>query len=436
MRVLSVCSGIGAPECAWSSLGWQSIAVAEIDAFPSAVLAHRFPGVPNCGDMTKFQEWPDADVDVLVGGTPCQSFSVAGLRGGLADPRGNLALTYLAIADRYRPRWLVWENVPGVRSSLSHSAPDKRAPGIDLDGHDGPRDGEEVVVVDEYETHEEHAFGCFLAGLSELGYGWAYRSMDAQYAGVAQRRERVFVVGCLGDWRGAAAVLFERESLSGHPAPRREAREGVAGTLAGGARSSGGYSEDDIPHVAHCLNAKGGGGRIDGESETFVATTLRARDGAKGVDSDCTDTLVPVAYRTSGNCGAWETGATTDAVTTATDPNHHVLAFSCKDHGADAGHISPTLRSMGHDGSHANAGGQVAVASSMAVRRLLPVECEKLQGFPRGWTDIPYRGKPAADGPRYRALGNSMAVPVVRWLGERIQMVDDLMREIAARNAA
>jgi DNA (cytosine-5)-methyltransferase 1 len=112
------------------------------------------------------------------------------------------------------------------------------------------------------------------------------------------------------------------------------------------------------------------------------------------------------------------------------------VAFSCKDHGADAGHISPTLRSMGHDGSHANAGGQVAVASSMAVRRLLPVECEKLQGFPRGWTDIPYRGKPAADGPRYRALGNSMAVPVVRWLGERIQMVDDLMREIAARNAA
>src|SRR3546814_240259 len=170
-----------------------------IEPFPSAVLATRYPNVPNHGDMTRFKEWPDHEIDVLVGGTPCQSFSVAGLRGGLEDPRGSLMLTYLAIADRYRPRWAVWENVPGVLSS------------------NGGRD-----------------FGTFLGALGELGYGFAYRVLDAQHFGVPQRRRRVFVVGYLGDWRPAAAVLFERESLLGHPAPRREAGEDVAvGALAG-----------------------------------------------------------------------------------------------------------------------------------------------------------------------------------------------------------
>ena len=186
MRYLSVCSGTEAATVAWHELGWTPVAFSEIEAFPSAVLAHHYPNVPNWGDMTKFQEWPDADIDVLVGGTPCQSFSVAGLRKGLADPRGNLALTFLAIADKYRPRWVVWENVPGVLSS-----------------------------------HGGRDFGAFLSGLADLGYGWAYRVLDAQYFGVAQRRRRVFVVGCAGNWAAAAAVLFERESLQGHPAPRR-----------------------------------------------------------------------------------------------------------------------------------------------------------------------------------------------------------------------
>jgi DNA (cytosine-5)-methyltransferase 1 len=200
VRFASVCSGIEAASVAWSPLGWKAAFFSEIDKFPCAVLAHHYPDVPNLGDMNRFKDWPDAAFDVLVGGTPCQSFSVAGLRKGLADPRGNLALVYLAIAARYRPRWLVWENVPGVLSS------------------DGGRD-----------------FGSFLGGLGELGYGWAYRVLDAQYVrvdglerAVPQRRRRVFVVGYLGDWRRAAAVLFERESLSGHPSPRREARESVA----------------------------------------------------------------------------------------------------------------------------------------------------------------------------------------------------------------
>ena len=196
MRYLSVCSGIEAATVAWDQLGWAPVAFSEIEKFPAQVLAHHYPDVPNWGDMTKFKEWPDAAIDVLVGGTPCQSFSVAGLRKGLADPRGNLMLTYLAIAARYKPRWLVWENVPGVLSSNG--------------GHD---------------------FAALLRGMGECGYGVAYRVLDAQYFGVAQRRRRVFVVGCLGDWRSAAAVLFEQHSLQGHPAPSREARKDVAGTI-------------------------------------------------------------------------------------------------------------------------------------------------------------------------------------------------------------
>jgi DNA (cytosine-5)-methyltransferase 1 len=177
-------------------MGWEPVAFSEIEKFPSAVLAHHYPNAPNWGDMTKFKEWPDANIDVLVGGTPCQSFSVAGLRKGLDDPRGNLMLTFGAIAQRYRPKWLVWENVPGVLSS------------------NGGRD-----------------FGAFLGMLAELGYGFAYRVLDAQYFGVAQRRRRVFVVGHSGDWHRAAAVLFERHSLSGHPAPSRQARKGTSSRL-------------------------------------------------------------------------------------------------------------------------------------------------------------------------------------------------------------
>ena len=184
MRFLSVCSGIEAASSAWKPLGWRPVAFSEIEPFPCAVLSHHYPDVPNYGDMTNFKDWPDHAIDLLCGGTPCQSFSVAGLRKGLDDPRGNLMLTFGAIAAKYRPKWLVWENVPGVLSS------------------NGGRD-----------------FGTFLGMLGQLGYGFAYRVLDAQYFGVAQRRRRVFVVGCLGDWRSAAAVLFERHSLQGHPAP-------------------------------------------------------------------------------------------------------------------------------------------------------------------------------------------------------------------------
>ena len=216
MKYLSLCSGIEAATVAWHPLGWEAVAYSEIEKFPSQVLAHHYPQTPNLGDMTKFKEWNlGSDVDVLVGGTPCQSFSVAGLRKGLDDPRGNLMLTYLAIADQYRPRWLVWENVPGVLSS------------------NGGKD-----------------FGVFLGGLGELGYGFAYRVLDAQYFGVAQRRRRVFVVGYLGDWRPAAAVLFERHSLSGHPAPSREKGQRTATSTGDSTQSSQPYE------VGNCLTAR------------------------------------------------------------------------------------------------------------------------------------------------------------------------------------
>jgi site-specific DNA-cytosine methylase len=200
VRYLSVCSGIEAASVAWEPLGWEPAAFAEVEKFPSAVLAHHWPQVPNLGDMTRHESWNLGAIDLLVGGTPCQSFSVAGLRKGLHDPRGGLMLTFLEIAQRQRPRWIVWENVPGVLSS-----------------------------------HGGRDFGAFLGALGALGYGWAYRVLDAQWFGVAQRRRRVFVVGCLGDGAAAATVLFESESVCRNPAPSREKGQGFAADAAGGA---------------------------------------------------------------------------------------------------------------------------------------------------------------------------------------------------------
>ena len=445
MRYLSVCSGIEAATQAWHPLGWVPLAFSEIEKFPSAVLAHHYPDVPNLGDMTRYQEWPDAELDILVGGTPCQSFSVAGLRKGLADPRGQLMLSYLGIAQKYRPRWIVWENVPGVLSS-----------------------------------HGGRDFGTFLGALGELGYGYAYRVLDAQYVrthrfgrAVPQRRRRVFVVGYLGDWRRAAGALFDRESLSGNPPPRREAGQGVAPTISARPTGGGGLGSDfdcdggliaSTGNVAHCLNA-GGMGRIDYETETMVAHALRGEGFDASEDGTGRGTpLVPVAYRTAGDGAVYEEGAVIAPLTTATDQNAQIVAFSAKDYGGDAMEgVSPKRRAGGHAGSHANAGVMPAVAFDLrgreggampegphdtanlraasggssrsyvaqpwAVRRLTPTECERLQGFPDDFTRIPYRGKPAdkcPDGPRYKALGNSMAVNCMEWIGERIAMVEGM----------
>jgi len=366
MKYGSVCSGVEAATAAWHPLGWEPQWFSEIEKFPSAVLAHHYPDVPNLGDMTQFKEWPiDRSIDLLVGGTPCQSFSVAGLRKGLDDPRGNLMLTYLAIAAQYQPKWLVWENVPGVLSSQR--------------GRD---------------------FGTFLGALGQLGYGFAYRVLDAQYFGVAQRRRRVFVVGYLGDWRRAAAVLFERESLSGHPAPSREAGQEAAPTVTQGAPFS-----------------RTGNQRV--EAEAIVAQCLTTRTGSA---YDPTTETLPIAF------GAQNSANQGDSVSTEVKPTLDksktpAVAFGI-DHDLNAAKelMGPLIR--GPQGAPRN-----SISQGTQVRRLTPTECERLQGFPDDFTQIPWRNKPAEDcpdGPRYKAMGNSMAVPVMRWIGERIQMVESL----------
>jgi DNA (cytosine-5)-methyltransferase 1 len=409
----SVCSGIEAATQAWHPIGWRPAFFSEIGPFPSAVLAYHYPDVPNRGDMTKFKDWPDAAIDLLVGGTPCQSFSVAGLRAGLADPRGNLMLTFGAIAGRYRPKWLVWENVPGVLSS------------------DRGRD-----------------FGTFLGMLGQLGYGLAYRVLDAQYVrtlgfpfAVPQRRRRVFVVGYLGDWRRAAAVLFDRESLSGNPPPRREAGQGVAPTIAARTRGGGGLGTDfdcdggliaSTGDVAHCLNA-GGMGRIDYESETMVAHALRGVGFDASEDGTGRGTpLVPVAIQERAvsenlNAGPGGAGFSTEGCAYTLEARNKVQAVAFAH---QAGGKQTTLGFVG-DGTCQTIGAHQtpAIATPWAVRRLTPTECERLQAFPDNFTRIPYRGKPAdlcPDGPRYKALGNSMAVNVMAWIGERIQMAEGL----------
>jgi len=372
MKYLSLCSGIEAATVAWHPLGWEAVAYSEIEKFPSQVLAHHYPQTPNLGDMTKFKEWSiESNVDLLVGGTPCQSFSVAGLRKGLDDPRGNLMLTYLAIADKYRPRWLVWENVPGVLSS------------------NGGQD-----------------FGVFLGALGELGYGFAYRILDAQYFGVAQRRRRVFVVGYLGDWRPAAAVLFERHSLSGHPAPSREKREGVAGYVES---SFGQYREDSIGGTA-----KASGGVLGGGSETFIAQPIAYNItfcDANGTRSD----------RPNGGLYVSETDVTSTLTKAGIGTN---VAQPTIVHGTQDPCVSDIAFAQGR-----NNGGENVMVQSMAVRRLTPKECERLQGFPDNYTDIQAKGKPTPDGPRYKALGNSMAVPVMAWIGQRIEQVEAICKQ-------
>ena len=437
MNYLSVCSGIEAATVAWHPLGWTPVGFGEIERFPCQVLAHHYPTVPNFGDMTKFKEWQiESDVNVLVGGTPCQSFSVAGLRKGLDDPRGNLMLTYLAIAAKHRPKWLVWENVPGVLSSNG---------GLD--------------------------FASLLRGMGELGYGFAYRVLDAQYFGVAQRRRRVFVVGYLGNWQRAAAVLFERHSLCGYPAPSREARKvtPIISSSGTGVSRVGFNCEDEwfieTPVAARMVAF--GEYSVDG-----TASAMKARDW-----KDATDLVAqPIPLNTMNLLGrevddgrrGFGIGEAGDPCPTLTKAHSHAVAqpipldmMNIRGRPSDDGRANRIGRGYGEVGDpmftitkanhHAVAqpiafSGQMSnpqtdvdmtqtlqaknpmavMQPSMAVRRLSPKECERLQGFPDNYTDIKLKGKPTPDGPRYKALGNSMAVPVMAWIGQRIQQVENI----------
>jgi len=451
MRYGSVCSGIEAATVAWHPLGWQPVFFAQFDPdhdykrgldFPSRVLAHHYPEVPNLGDFTQItRDRIRDDIDLLVGGTPCQSFSIAGLRGGLDDDRGNLALEYLKLAQRLRPRWLVWENVPGVLSS------------------NGGRD-----------------FGAILGGMVELWYGVAYRVLDAQFIrihgyarAVPQRRRRVFAVGYLGDWRRAAAVLFERESLRGDSPPRREAGQATAPTLSARTKGGGGLGTDfDLDggqtavDVGHTLNAKGGAGRSDFETETLIA--FSSKGSGNDVMEDCAPTMRAMNHSKShANAGGQIAvahalkGGGFDGSEDGTGRGVPLIAFDttqitsgenrCNPQAGDPchpipahGHAPAIAFNARQDPDISGAvthpidtdGQSIGVLARWRVRRLMPVECERLQGFPDGYTDVPRDGKPAADGPRYKALGNSMAIPPMRWIGQRLDIVERLTAEAEA----
>jgi DNA (cytosine-5)-methyltransferase 1 len=430
-------SGIGAPEVAMPEWEWPWHA--ETEKFPATVMAARHLQSVNLGDVTAddFCERAAeiAIPDIIVFGSPCQDFSVAGKRLGLDGARGNLALIALGIVDRLKPRWFCFENVSGLLSNWSG--------GADCPPDSGGR----------WEGDENHDFAAFLGAVDEFGYSGAWAVLDAQHFDLAQRRERVFFVGH-SDWRRAAAVLLEPESLCGDTPPRREAGEGATHDVAPSLGASGrgfdraGDTQGQDPVVAMILNAKV---RIDFESETFVATSTPPLTGNQYGDHESREGLLVAHSLRADGFDAGEDG---------TGRGTPLVAFSCKDHGADASEqTAPTLRAGGHDKSHANAGVMPAVAFSentrhepremdMApalsggggkpgqgfsavrqgylVRRLTPVECARLQGFPDDYLDIEYRGKPAADGPRYKALGNSMAVPVMRWILTRIEMVNNL----------
>jgi len=450
MKYLSVCSGIEAATVAWEPLGWQPVAFSEIEPFPSAVLAHHWPDTLNLGDMTKHHEWTDRIQipNLVVGGCPCQAFSIAGLRQGLDDPRGNLTLTYLAIIKQFNPRWVAYENVPGILSDRSG------------------------------------AFRALTRGLEKLGYGWAYRTFDAQYFGVPQRRKRVFLVGYLGDWRRAAAVLFEPQSMRGDSPPSREKREEptyeiapcIAASGRGFSRTGDSRGQDClIPAVAGSLGRRGTRSHteLDGHG-AYIPTASRMVAFGEYCDDDTASTLKRRDYKDATDLVTHTLrGEGFDASKDGTGRGTPLVpvAFDCKgtqfQFTEDNVHL--TLRSMNNNAGNQNGGGHAAVAfetrcarngrgmpsdvvpalkaesgstgkgdaapciagHGYAVRRLTPTECARLQGFPDDHYRIPWRGKPAElcpDGPQYKAYGNSMAVPCMEWIGERIQLIENLTK--------
>lgn len=357
MRYISLFSGIEAATVAWEPLGWEPVCFAELDPFPCAVLENRYPDVPNVGDVTKVN-WKrfKNKCDVVVGGSPCQSFSVAGKREGLSGESG-LMFEYIRAVREVRPRWFLWENVPGALSS----------------------EGGE-------------AFRQLLSEMDKLGYGLAWRVLDAQFFGVAQRRRRVFLVGRLGACP-PVEVLFEPEGMRGdHPSSREKRKELAAAAGAGAPKAS--------TLVVRCGCKGGGKGALVSEELSMTLSTSN------------TQTLVqePLGFKYHQGSGAGSIGCEEGVSPTCTADYHNPAVDDDMCGSLKIGGSAP-----------------VVAPQEAIVRRLMPMECERLQGFPDDWTRIPYRGKPAEecpDGPRYKAIGNSFAVPVVRWIGERIAMAD------------
>lgn len=494
MKYLSVCSGIEAASVAWESLGWEPVAFSEIEPFPSAVLAERFPDVPNLGDMTRYHEWNIPAINLLVGGTPCQAFSVAGKRGSLADDRGNLCLTFCRMADHFKPKWVLWENVPGVLST-----PDN-AFGCFL----GTLCGADAPVIPPG-GGRKHPNSGVVAGPKRTV---AWRVLDAQWHRVPQRRKRVFVlaVAGAGNWASADALLPVGERVPGNLEACRKAWKEAAGNAGsrfegshwdGGrvhptlfAHKSGvGMSDQEIfrqrgaylvPDVAPTLVASYGD-KWTGDQYGFFVYENHAQDSrVREMENVCS--TVSDKYGTGG-------GNTPIVVHLQQDPVTGDDVSPCLGAGGSHGQASlgvclpvdirnairqsdndVTGKGWGDVGDPMHtltAGGKTpgvcciqgdiaagrrgaqhgmgvcedvsfslltssphCVAYNYVVRRLTPRECERLQGFPDDWTLIPWRGKPAADCPdshRYKAVGNSMAVPVMWYIGRRIQIVERRM---------
>jgi DNA (cytosine-5)-methyltransferase 1 len=331
----SVCSGIESASLAFKPLGWKCAFLSEIDPFPRAVLQHRFPDIPLHGDFTTIEPGMYEKIDLLVGGPPCQSFSIAGKREGMKDARGNLTIEFARLAQRLKPKYILFENVPGILSSGR--------------GRD---------------------FGAFIGALVESGYGIAWRVLDAQFAGVPQRRRRVFLVGCAGgDIRRAEQILFESEGVCGHAHSRRQ-----TGT-----------------EVSNCVTSRFGSGRNDPTAETYViANTVTSYSGGNHISATYIPTLAPIAFTQA--------------------PNGDMLS-------------SDVMHCLETNGNATGRNAATIMIPNVGVRRLMPVEAERLQGLPDNWTLVPYRGKPATDGNRYKAIGNAMAVPCINWIARRIDQV-------------
>jgi DNA (cytosine-5)-methyltransferase 1 len=461
MKYISICSGIEAASVAWHGLGWTPLAFSEIEPFPAAVLSERWASVPNLGDMTKFREWPEellVECDLLVGGTPCQAFSVAGLRKSLDDERGNLSLIYVQLLHHINevrrkhgrsPAIAVWENVPGVLST------------------------------------KDNAFGCFISGLLGLDDTvetqdgkWpkagflgsetvrvGYRVLDAQYFAVAQRRRRVFLVAVpcelvasLGERACPSEILSLRESVLGNPPTRGKAWEGVARATAASLASSGRGAErpgesrgqDDVvvscPPTARTLTQrmhKGFDSTLDStlDSQTPIITSKPisfhpTQDPISSVDGS----THAMGCGSKGGCCTQAVAFDTTQITSKAnyskpkpgDPCHLLAACTHPPAIAITTEQTPKFNNVcafaqNQLGEVRDASGRNTpmVHSAMHVRRLTPVECCRLQGFPDDHCDITFRKKPAADGPKYRALGNSMAVPCMAWIGYRIHQATE-----------
>lgn len=453
MKGATLCSGIGAPECAapWIDWIWSS----DIEPFPNCVRAARYPDSVNLGDMTApdFVERAAAIglPDVLVAGTPCQAFSVAGLRQSLADDRGNLTLLFVRICDAVdnlrraaglAPLWIVWENVPGVLSVKDNAF---GAFVAGLGGHD-------AAIVPPGRGRWTNA-----GVVSGPRRGVAWRILDAQHFGVAQRRRRIFLIarGGAGNLNGASALLPIIDRMQWHPAPRREAGK-IAPTIPARSSGGGGLGTDfdldgglindravgvhisasqvrlgDTAATLDCWSVSGRGSAQQQAVLSQVTAFHPTQDPisntdishALGTGSTKGQASVAVAFNMhkSGNVGSslGITEGRTDCLRATEKASFAVAIDTYNQSEADVFH---TMRADSIDGIPAT------YAPHPAIRRLTPRECERLQGFPDDWTRIAWRGKPVEacpDAPRYKALGNSMAVPVMAYILDQIRSTED-----------